>query len=422
MKLIGNFFLILTFFLFVFGCTEKECEECTKEECKDAEKEGNTQETQDNTDGTETDSATSSRAIQVSLGYNHSCALLEDGRVKCWGYNVDGRLGDGTTSERNSATQVVGITDAVQISAGVSHTCAIHFDQTVSCWGQNDEGQLGNGTKIPSLVPKKVANLNSAKSISSGLDRTCAVTSDRYVYCWGYQRGGPLATSEDPYQSLFPNKVNGLSAVSEISVSWSHTCALLENGHVKCWGFNYGSLGDGTTIDRKEPTEVLNLNNAIAISSGYGYTCSILSDQTAKCWGENDGGHLGNGMSGGEMLSYDEGIDSLIPTDVLNLNNVVDITTSYHEHTCARLNDSRVKCWGNNTHAQIGDGTQYGERVLPTTVLNLRNVTDISAGSLHTCAVTSNGQVMCWGSNGFGKLGIGTNDWSAKEPKMVTGL
>jgi alpha-tubulin suppressor-like RCC1 family protein len=163
--------------------------------------------------------ARGAKADIISLGGRHSCAVLTDGKVMCWGLNSDGnygQLGDGTTTTRNTPVEVSGITSASRISLGYFHSCAVLTSGKVMCWGYNNYGQLGDGT-----------------------------TNDRKT----------------------PVEVSGITNVSSVSLGYSHSCAVLTSGKVMCWGYNYyGQLGDGTTTDRKTPVEVSGITNVSSVS------------------------------------------------------------------------------------------------------------------------------------------------------------
>jgi alpha-tubulin suppressor-like RCC1 family protein len=290
-----------------------------------------------------------SRAAIVSVGGGHTCAVTTSGGVKCWGNNYEGQLGDGTTANRNTPVDVVGLTSGVtSISSGGKHTCAVITSGGVKCWGENGFGQLGDGTTTYIYTPVDVVGLTSGvASVSSGYD---------------------------------------------------HTCALTSSGGVKCWGNNYeGQLGDGTTTDRHAPVDVVGLTSGVAsISSGSGHTCAVTTSGGVKCWGWNGYGQLGDGTTTNRNT----------PVDVVGLTSVGASVSSGSSHTCATTTSGGVKCWGKNDDGQLGDGVTT-DRHTPVDVVGLTSsVTSISSGGKHTCAVTTSGSVKCWGCNVGGKLGI----------------
>ena len=356
---------------------------------------------------------------EVSVGGEHTCSLQYGGKVKCWGKNVDGQLGDGSNKNKNSPVDVVGLSSGVvAVSAGNSHTCALLENGGVKCWGDNSAGQLGNGNNDNKNTPVLVICLESGiKAISAGGSHTCALLENGGVKCWGDNSAGQLGNGNNVNVNI-PLDVAGLaSGVKAISAGGSHTCALLENGGVKCWGDNSaGQLGNGNNVDVETPAEVKGLQiEAISISTGLGkntgHTCAILVDKRITCWGDDKYGQLGNGT---EMLSYS-------PIDVTNLESEAIKISSGGSHTCTLLDTGGVKCWGDNQYGQLGNGNNENTNI-PVYVTGLiSGVKTISAGGYHTCALLENGGVKCWGRNTSGQLGNGNLE-NRNVPVDVIGL
>jgi prepilin-type N-terminal cleavage/methylation domain-containing protein len=304
-------------------------------------------------------SAWNFQAVQISTGVSHTCALLADGTVRCWGNNTSGQLGDGTTTLRSNPVRVltsgteeaspVPLTSVTAIAVGVLHTCALLADGTVRCWGNNTVGAIGDGTLVNRLNPVRVL----ASGVEGGADETAPVPLTGVTSISG---GGGIGSP----------------------VAGNMSCAVVDggpNGRAFCWGSNaLGRLGDGTTTRRLNPvrvlasgveggsgeTEPVPLTGVIQISAGAAHACALLHGTTVRCWGYNLFGQLGDG----------------------------DTTTS------ARLNPVVVRASGT-----APDGPE------------LTGVTQISAGAFHTCAVVNGGPTgtaWCWGSNWYGQLGVGT--------------
>ena len=289
----------------------------------------------------------------ISGGYFHTCALLADKTVKCWGFNYYGQLGNGINTNSNVPVLVSNLTNVTAIILGFHHTCALLTDSTVKCWGFNYYGQLGNGTKIDSNVPVLVSNLTNVTAIASNSHHTCALLADKTVRCWGKNSSGQLGNGTK-IDSNVPVLVSNLTNVTAITLGRDHTCALLADSTVKCWGTNFsGQLGNGTETSSNVPVAVSNLTNVTAIASNYHHTCALLADKTVRCWGHNVYGQLGNGTK----------IDSNVPVLVSNLTNVTAIAAGPASHTCALLADKTVRCWGENSYGQLGNGTNINSNV-----------------------------------------------------------
>lgn len=352
----------------------------------------------------------------LAAGEDHTCALLADGTVRCWGNNGYGQLGDQTMASHVDPRPVAGLRGVKAITGGAYHTCALAGDGTVKCWGGNNYGQLGNGTTMDAYTPVVVSGLSGVRAIAAGSYHTCALLSDSTMKCWGRNSTGQLGngtTSATPVTTAVTVREGGgstLSGATALAAGDSHTCALLSGGTVKCWGRNFLSqLGNGTTTDSPTPVGVSGLSGdtpeeratAIFSSQSSLHTCALLSDGTAECWGYNLYGQLGDGTTN----------NSSTPVAVSGLNGATAIATGYY-HSCALLPDSTVKCWGSNYDGELGNGTTSRE-TLPVNVLEssgsiLSGATGIAAGTYHTCALLSDGAAQCWGENTWGKLGDGT--------------
>jgi alpha-tubulin suppressor-like RCC1 family protein len=243
-------------------------------------------------------------AVQVAAGGEHSCAVLQNGTVECWGANGSGQLGDGTNTPSAAPVVVSGITTATQLAAGDNHTCALLQGGTVACWGDDFEGELGNGRAGPgqnSSVPvaAEISPKLPATEISAGGANTCAVMQSRRVTCWGNGDHGQLGVGMIVSGDASPALVSGITNATGVSTGEIHSCAVREDGGVSCWGSDLnGQLGDTTHIgptdvDVPAPVDVLGVSGATQVSAGTGNSCATLANGTAACWGS---GLLGDGV------------------------------------------------------------------------------------------------------------------------------
>ncbi|MCX7177083.1 MAG: hypothetical protein NT159_24815 [Proteobacteria bacterium] len=350
----------------------------------------------------------------ISTGLSHSCVLLSSGAVQCWGDNSFGQLGNGSITSSNSPLAVTGITNAIALSAGSYHACAVLVTGSVQCWGYNAQGQLGNGTKVDSSSPVTVASISNAIAVSAGEYHTCALRSSGGVQCWGsngYGRLGNGSTND----SLIPVAVSSVSTAVSLSAGDSHNCVVLRSGLVQCWGYNgFGQLGNNITTGftpTTSPVSVSSISNVLAVSAGNNHTCALLGNGTLQCWGINDSGQLGNGSTNGFNSVPN-------PVTVRSISNAIAVSAGHH--TCALLSSGTIQCWGANTSGQLGNGTTVDSKT-PVTTKTISAAIGVSAGGNYTCALISDGKAECWGSNTSGQLGTG-NTTNSAVPVGVVGV
>ncbi len=281
----------------------------------------------------------------------------------------------------------------------------------------------GRGTNTLSFrvvnAPVQASGFTHATAIAAADSDTCAVLLDGAVDCWGWNFDGQLGYIYD--DSSIPVPISGITDAASASIGYEHICASLSGGTVDCWGDNgYGQLGDGETdhgygLDGSgedfspTPVTVSNITNATAVSAGIFHTCALLSGGAVDCWGRNDNGQLGDGVSDhGHRADYFGHDVSATPVQVKGVTNATQVSVG-GDDTCALLSNHTVECWGANGNGQLGDGTQ-NDSPTPVQVSGITNATAVSVGDSHTCAVLSDGTVDCWGDNGDGQLGDGVPD------------
>ena len=382
-------------------------------------------------------------AVSVSLGDDHSCALLDDGKVMCWGKNNFGQLGDGSATDRSSPVEVSGLPNAQSIALGGSHSCALLTDGKVMCWGYNSKGQLGDGTTSARIFPVQVSGITTATGIAVGSEHSCAVLADGKVMCWGSNsydqiRGWRDRSSSRERSSVGPDsttpvEVSVIPTAVSISTGTSHSCALLADGKVMCWGSNhhnqlggsteyYETSGSSTYTAYRYVVEVPGITSATAIALGTYHSCALLAEGKVKCWGSNSEGQLGETPTEqcpfGSNEWWHSYSSAYCPVEVSGITTATGISLGSY-HSCAVLTDGRVMCWGKNYYRYanydtseyliLGDiGFKSTQSLSPLEATGISTANGIALGAYHSCAVMADDKVMCWGLNDFGKLGDGT--------------
>ena len=333
----------------------------------------------------------------LAVGDDHTCVLVEQGRISCVGDGDSGQLGDGANFEdRRKPHLVVGIEDAVGVSAGEDHTCAVLASGAVRCWGDNDRGQLGNGGGADRSSPVTVSNLNDAVAVAAGDNHTCAVRENGTVVCWGANDSGQLGNGKTTDTNV-PVFVTNIGRAQSVSAGQFHTCVVTSDDFVSCWGGNrWGQLGDGTNTDRSQALRVARLDEVSSVAAGFAHTCATEKTGDLKCWGSNEFGQLGIGASAA----------SLRPAVVPGINNARQVSVGYRT-TCVVAGGAGF-CFGNNEFGQLGDGTVVSSRT-PVAIVGAFPVSAVGVGDDHSCFIADSLAVSCWGINADGQLGTGNN-------------
>lgn len=308
-------------------------------------------------------------------------------------------------------SQAVDIKPA-RISSGNLHSCAITTEAGVKCWGNNHSGQLGNGSfdsGVDLFSATPIAGLSDIVAVSAGGDHSCAITSQGELSCWGRNFNGELGNGTTT-DSNIPVVVIGSNVVA-VSAGEYHTCALLASGGVKCWGDNSaGQLGTGVINSSATPVDVVGLDAGVhTIAAGGGHSCAATSGAGVLCWGDNDGGELGNSTTEGSRL----------PVAVTGLSEPIISLVLGYEHSCAVTDAGIVKCWGANGLGQLGNGSETNSSV-PVTIANFPDIRLVQAGRWHTCALNVAGYTSCWGSNTYGQLGDNSGAFTSAIPVSAT--
>ena len=332
------------------------------------------------------------RMVAIAAGGNHTCGILDDGSVKCWGRNAD-REKDGTSTNNTNAVTVNLGQRAIAISTGEKHTCAILADKSLKCWGLNSNGQTNNSVAgDKGMVTVSLGNsIVGAAKVAAGKDHTCVVLDDDRdttnggpVKCWGLNDEGQTTHATNGDKGMV--EVNfGLSRKAvDIAVGHKHSCAILANKSVRCWGANGGGQTSGIA-DSGQSMRTPDLGvdrTAVAIGAGTNHTCVILDNGSINCWGDNSFGQTAGG----------------VPQLGANRRAVI-LSVGLWEHNCAILDDKSVKCWGANTNGRKDDTYSASTKIVAVDLVANQEVIDIGAGNKHTCAILDDGSVKCWGDN-----------------------
>lgn len=301
-------------------------------------------------------------ATQISTGCTNSCALIRDGSVRCWG---NGRLGDGRDEASSAAVVVQGIQDATAIAVGDGHHCAVIRDGSLHCWGNNGFGSLGDGTMGSQLVPTTASGLHDVARIATGFAMSYAWTRDGALYAWGDQSVNLGIEQSQTAQQSTPARASMLGEVSQLALGYGHRCLVRPDNAVLCWGYNFeGQLGRGTQDSSPPPLHttpepVSGLEDLKLIEAGFDYTCAVVGDGAVRCWGKNAHGQLGDGTQTSRST----------PTPVVGLRDVRRLALGI-DHSCALRADHTVVCWGSNADRRLG-ADREGDSLTPVAVPGL---------------------------------------------------
>lgn len=412
--------------------------------------------------------------ISLAVGHGHTCVLLETGKVRCWGRGAQGQLGYGNTNSigDNEMPFTAGDVDVggvvTQLVAGGDHTCALLNDGKVRCWGSGEFGQLGYGNTNnvgDNETPALAGDVNvggNATQIGAGNLHTCALLTTGSVRCWGWNRVGQLGygNTEDIGDNEDPAVAGDVPVGGEVDklfVGGPQTCTLLSDSKIRCWGQNfYGQLGHNLFApgefceiedfsnecassnpfccigDGEVPSEMNVVDvggEVLSLAAGSNLVCALLANGAVRCWGLGTSGRLGyNHVPGPDSCPYDAVVqtfcgepaccigDNEPPLSLGDVNlggDVVQLSSSGSDHVCALLEGEYIRCWGRGNFGQLGYGSDdaIGDDEVPASVgpVNVggKPIQVVTGESNHTCALLEGNVIRCWGSGDDGKLGYG---------------
>jgi alpha-tubulin suppressor-like RCC1 family protein len=379
------------------------------------------------------------RVTRVAVGDSFACALRDDKTVRCWGGNAAGQLGNGATAPSPRPVAVRGLANVTAVAVGARHACAL-VGGRVSCWGANDRGQLGREPsarrcttldgEVPCEVdPMPVEGLVDVTAITAGAAHTCARTVDGFAVCWGDARYGQLGVGEASSapgpvpRSALDGELPLLDVVEVAAGAW-HTCARNAANHLWCWGRgDHGELG--TPPPRMTPegcmapcaTQPTSVEGYAAppMDAGAADASADASTDAAEADAPRDDARASDASTDAEDADVADAGDAAeeLPPVVPPAPRALAAGGSF---SCALLNDGTVRCWGDDSDGQLGDGRRVRDGQPPTLVIAtpgaarnnpLQGVTAVAAGSASACALLGDRSLRCWGSNQAGALGNG---------------
>ena len=357
-------------------------------------------------------------AVSIFASIDHSCVLHSNGEISCWGRNWKGFDGDTATGDAPPVPiKIDGIDDAIYLATGDLLSCAILESGRITCWGgivtndfiENEDGQISPIPTIPP-IPQWLSplDLESFKKLTVGGNHLCILDHNNIISCVGVNLFGQLGNGEFGGTISFElASVSNIDDAIDISLGFQHTCALHESGEISCWGRNhFGQLGTGEAqvgSHSAVPQRVIGITDAIAVAASTTHiTCALHENGEVSCWGQNNFGELG--------ANADPSTDhSAVPVKIEGISNAIAITAG-NFHVCALHESGEVSCWGAGFFGQLGADEEVtdGFSTTPVKVAGISDATAISASSNHNCALHETGEITCWGIDIFGQLGSGT--------------
>jgi cysteine-rich repeat protein len=422
-------------------CVDDACTACGNGEVDEGEgcDDGNPTDS----DGCEDDCTISAGAAQVLAGAEHVCALFHTGNIKCWGVWDEGRLGylgqsqDVGDDETPADMPFVNVgAPVVQLALGTDFTCALLDTDEVKCWGSGEYGKLGQGNEEnlgddeePVAIPAIDLGGGIPIQIAAGDVHACAVMQDGELRCWGRNLVGQLGLPEavvgdnETPADLPPVNLGPSVTAQQVVAGRLHTCALLGSNDVLCFGGDVyaqlGTLGAPENVNVPSQSDPVMLTQAVVrLAGGFDHTCVAYDTGTIQCWGRGEAGQLGYGDT--ENVGDDESFDGYPPIDLMG-GDPTNLGIGY-DHTCVRLATTQIHCWGEGFNGQLGYGNEtdlLAPSIRPVNLGLPEAPRMITVGDRFSCATTEGSQVKCWGLNHRGQLGYGTawtTDLADNEP------
>lgn len=349
---------------------------------------------------------------QIEVGDRHSCAVLVSGELWCWGANDLAQLGDSVNPFESTPIPAIAVVpaDPVREVQAIGHTCLRSEQGNVRCFGDNSSGQVDPGLVMPTAPATPASWIPDANHVGVGVAHSCATDGVNLV-CWGSNGSSQLTgAAAGPGPITF-----AAGAVTAMTTGGSHGC-VLASGMLLCWGSNnQGQLAqDPTLVPVVETPTAIAITNPVDVALGRTHTCALTMEGAISCWGRNDSGQLGDG-TGAQQLAP---VAVALPPEA---DTPIEIEAGFQQ-TCMINDFGELWCWGSNASGQLmlePDELGNDELTLVPVQLDVgAPVLGVATGQTHSCVVTDDARVLCWGTNTAGQIGDGTTNY-AFAPREV---
>ena len=345
------------------------------------------------------------------ISAHHSCAITTSGELQCWGRNSQGEIGNNTTVNQLSPVPIDSGVSYTVVRAGANHTCGITVSNFLKCWGDNSQGQIGDGTLIDRLIPAAVDAGQTYLDVFLGDSFTCGITTGNKLKCWGDNTYFNLGDGTN-IDKISPIVIDSSESYSTAAVAGgvvlnsvrTAACAVTMAGRLKCWGNNSGQFVTGTSYGFNNIRDVNQEIKFASVSVGKGSACGINLNQKLYCWGSNLNGEIGD--RGTLARNSAVIVDSKENYSMVSVSSDSTMSAPY-PHACGITTTGVLKCWGSNQLSKLGDGTSV-QKLKPKVIDSGTTYSYVTAGYYNTCAITTAGVLKCWGENSKGQLGIGS--------------
>ncbi len=345
--------------------------------------------------------------VNGAVGLNHGCVISQIGSINCWGDNSHGQLGRGNFGGHSSLPYPpYNLINVSAVSAGNKFTCAKGGDDNeILCWGTNSQLEIGSSLFPQIYEPFAIMSASNVTALDSGSSHSCVLMTDKKLKCWGRNQEGQLGIGM--FSSASEPVVNEvLTDIESFSAGGNHTCAIVTGGNVFCWGSNSdGQLGNSGP-DTFVPTQVNGIIGATRIATGLKHSCALFATGEVKCWGANSFGQLGNGQT--TSSSFPSVVSGIAPDTARSIS----LGDNY---SCANLNSTRVKCWGSNSHNQLGRPSSLSQSTTAIDSGIALILTNFVVSGARTNCVQRVQTFTCYGSNETGALGRGLEILNSTE-------